>query len=340
MRAERGFVLASTLSILLLLSTIALAIAFMGRLELKAATRRLEARQAYLAASSGLTFVEQKLKDLDSCYFSLDLLEGEDMWDSEELPSLPFAFTVKLTDEAGKLDLNLATRQMLEALGFTQDEAERIMAWREERPFATVWELGEALSLEPDSWDRIEELVAFLTTTSRDPDLNPKGEAKLVLGAVTSQEIVQASEGEISQALAEKIAPASGEQIIELQDLARIATNKAELAQLVDWFTTAQSIGGKINLNTAPKEVLGAIPGFGEELISAIMEKREQSPFQSLADFVRLDEFSQATWQECASWVSVGSSSFCLEAEGRYREGKCTIVAIWSQGRYLYWQED
>ena len=48
----RGYVLASTLSILLLISTIALAVSFMGRLEHKAAERRSEKRQAELAARS------------------------------------------------------------------------------------------------------------------------------------------------------------------------------------------------------------------------------------------------------------------------------------------------
>jgi DNA uptake protein ComE-like DNA-binding protein len=336
---QRGFVLASTLSMLLLLSTIALAVAFIGRLELEAAARRREARQAYLAARSGLTFVERKLRGLDPSYFSLDLLEGENTWDSSQLPSLPFAFTVKLTDEAGKLDLNLATSQMLEALGFTQDQAERIVAFRQERPLVTVTELGQALSLEPDSWGRVEELVEYLTVTGRTPDVNPIGEGKLVLGEFTAQELVKKGQGAIPQSLAERVAPREG-GIAALRDLARIVTGKQELILLVDWLAERNDPGGKININTAAQKVLEAIPGFGAGLVQKIIQRRQESPFKSLAELVELEEFSLSTWQECAGWVAVGSNSFCLEAEGSYREGRSTIVAVWSQGRYLYWQED
>ena len=65
----RGYVLASTLSILLLISTIALAVSFMGRLEHKAAERRSEKRQAELAARSGLAFAESKLDNLEGLFF-------------------------------------------------------------------------------------------------------------------------------------------------------------------------------------------------------------------------------------------------------------------------------
>ena len=336
MRGERGFVLASTLSILLLLSTIALAVAFMGRLELKAASRRTEARQAYLAARSGLTFMEQKLSELDSTYFALDLLSGEDTWESSQLPPLPFAFTVKLTDEAGKLDLNQATGEMLQSLGFTQDEAERIIARREEHPYATVWELGEALALPQDDWGRVEELAAFLTTTSRDPNLNPRGQAKLELGEFTAQELIQASRGVISQSVTAKLVP-QGEQITQLEELARILS-KEELAEVVDWVAAGRS--SKININTAPEEVLAAIPGFSEELVASILQRREEAPLQQLSDLVLLEEFSLASWQQCARWVTVSSTLFCLQAEGRYREAKSSLVVIWDGERYLSWQEE
>ncbi len=335
----RGFVLAGTLWMLSLLSAIALAVAFMGRLELKSAGRRQEGRQAELAARSALTFVEQKLRKLDGSYFALDLLDGQDSWESGQLPALPFAFTVKLTDESGKLDLNRATSQMLEALGFTKAQAAAVCLWREDHPFATVWELTEALSIEDLA--EVAEQASLLTTVSQAENLNPNGKPKLVLGRLSSEELLAASGGEISPSLAGRLASGAGRGITELGQLLQIAQSKEELAQLVDWLAEEEGVSrGKLNLNTAPLEVLQVIPGFGAELSQAILQRRAEAPFKRLSELVLLPEFPLSSWEKCADWVTVSSCAFLLEAEGTYRRGKHKIAAVFGQGRYLDWQEE
>ncbi len=332
----RGYVLASTLSILLLISTIALAVSFMGRLEHKAAERRSEKRQAELAARSGLAFAESKLDNLEGAYFSLVLLDHTETWDSADLPALPFSFIVRLEDETGKLDLNLATVEMLERLGFTSQQAQAIVSWREERPFAAVWELEEALGT--GALQETGDLASFLTLWSRSPNLNPEGRPKLQLGNFTAQELVAASGGEVSSSVAERLERA---QITQLSQLAEVVENKEELAEVVDWIADAEGADrGKININTAPVEVLRTIPGFTDELVEIIYQRRHSAPFTRLAELVRLDAFSLSFWAECAAWVTVGSSAFSLEAEGSYRQGIKRIFAVYSEGRYLYWQED
>lgn len=327
---ERGFVLISTLSILLLVSTIALAVAFLGRLELKAAALDLETKQAHLAAGSGLTYLERELLKLPQHYFGESLLEGISL-ESEELPALPFAFSIELEDEASKLNINRATEEMLAAAGLDDEEIAAILAWREQGPIASLAELPAIFSAELDS-ERAESLARLLTTTSFDFDLNPEGEARFKLGEFTAQELVQKSSNQVSEEVAEKAAAAR--DFAELGEL-----TKRELASLIDWVGEGE-LGGKLNLNTAPEELLLALPGFTEPLVAAILGRREEAPFEALSEVLLLEEFTISVWQECASWITVAGSVFSLRAQGSFRRGNSTIVAVWSRGEFIAWQEE
>jgi len=62
------------------------------------------------------------------------------------------------------------------------------------------------------------------------------------------------------------------------------------ITQIIDSFTVEMSPveRGKVNVNTAPLEVLAALPGSSEALADAIIVRREAQPFRSLGDVVTM----------------------------------------------------
>lgn len=53
-------------------------------------------------------------------------------------------------------------------------------------------------------------------------------------------------------------------------------------------YVTVYSPSGRLNINTAPRELLLAIPGFSEELVDAVIQYRKETPFKSMSEIQSL----------------------------------------------------
>ncbi len=99
------------------------------------------------------------------------------------------------------------------------------------------------------------------------------------------------------------------------------------IAQMIDSFTVEMSPvqRGKVNLNTAPLEVIAALPGSSEAIAQAIIARRDQEPFQSLGDVVTmLVELPDgpAVFEQMIDHVTTKSSSFFIDAVGWTSDGR------------------
>lgn len=62
---------------------------------------------------------------------------------------------------------------------------------------------------------------------------------------------------------------------------------------------------GKVNINTAPVEVLQSLPGIGPALAERIVEYREETPFETIEDITNVKGIGQATFEKFQDLISV-----------------------------------
>jgi len=101
----------------------------------------------------------------------------------------------------------------------------------------------------------------------------------------------------------------------------------AKVAQLIDYFCveTDRIVLGKVNLNTAPVEVIAALPGSSEGLAQDIVARRDQEPFRSLGDVVAFfmeQPGGPGLFGQMIDRVTTKSSTFLVEAMGRTDTGR------------------
>jgi type II secretory pathway component PulK len=107
--------------------------------------------------------------------------------------------------------------------------------------------------------------------------------------------------------------------------LAQLATmaglDYGKIAQCIDYFTVDTGFvqRGKVNLNTAPLEVIAALPGSSMSIAEGLVERRDKEPFQSLGDVVtallQLPD-GPAVFEQMIDHVTTKSSAFLIESMG------------------------
>ncbi|MBM3459294.1 MAG: helix-hairpin-helix domain-containing protein [Armatimonadetes bacterium] len=80
-----------------------------------------------------------------------------------------------------------------------------------------------------------------------------------------------------------------------------------------------QPMEGPINLNTASLAVLYTLPQMTEEAAQGIVSYRENTPFQSRGDLLRLPEITQAVFNAIIERVTVLSDRFTVRSLGMSR---------------------
>ncbi|MCC7491961.1 MAG: general secretion pathway protein GspK [Fimbriimonadaceae bacterium] len=83
---------------------------------------------------------------------------------------------------------------------------------------------------------------------------------------------------------------------------------------------------GLINLNTAPLEILAALPGMDLTLAQAIVDARRQEPFETVGDLLRLSEVTDELFGQLAPLLTTRSAAFRLQASGTVGEGAQAIT--------------
>lgn len=110
----------------------------------------------------------------------------------------------------------------------------------------------------------------------------------------------------------------------------------------IDSLLTVHGLTGKINVNTAPRDVLAAVPGIGPELADAVVSARQGS--DTVLTTADLQQILGANYAAAAPFISAAeSSTFTIEAAGYYEDRaaaayviRATVAFSPDMGRYRY----
>jgi len=119
-----------------------------------------------------------------------------------------------------------------------------------------------------------------------------------------------------------------GQEYTSLGQLSTVAgLDVAKIAAVLDYVTVDSGflVRGKVNVNTAPPEVLAALPGSSWELAEAIVAQRAVQPFQSVGEVAAM-MFDQPggmeVFDQMINHVTTKSSTFIIESMGVAATGR------------------
>ena len=239
-----------------------------------------------------------------------------------------------------------------EGQGVTPDGAEKeyyaSLPWPyvpRDAPFQTPGELLLVRGVTPEMYFGSEErpgLVDLITVDSESPNTDVNGAPRMLLnefrnwGEQAFKDWVMAKFGSVLSMYEAKEIFRGLTELTDLgldgyTSLAQLASaaglDFGKIAQIIDSFTVEMNPveHGKVNMNTAPREVLALLPGSSEALAEAIIARREAQPFRSLGDVVTMLvdlPDGPAIFEQMIDHVETKSSSFVIESMGRTSTGR------------------
>lgn len=116
-------------------------------------------------------------------------------------------------------------------------------------------------------------------------------------------------------------APRSLGELIEV-------VGREQLRLIYDHLTLSSQprIAGLVNVNTAPPEVLAALPGLDENTAQALIVARERQPFETVGDLLGLTELSDEQFARAAPWFTTRGQTMHLIISGRVGEGREAVT--------------
>ncbi len=390
-RDRKGLVLVTVLWVVALLTVIVAVVGRSSRLDTKVCLARTEQLRCRWACRAGL---ETAIAVLNEDPRESDCLA--DLWsdNDEDFNDIELErcwFNVRVVDEAGKLNVNTATKeQLLELLYMTDEIADAIIDWRDNDdtpgeggveggyyenllfgyairngPFRTIRELllvkdvtaellyGEDTNFNgeldynerdgdesPPYDDRDDELdqgwIAYLTCYSADKNLDAGGNTRININEAAERQLQQ-SLG-IKRSYAKWIVENRGKNnynsIADLvnnnspsqpQGSSRGSSDESEpldlqtFSQIADKITVSNNkeIPGRVNINTAPRFVLTALLGGGDEgelLADEIITYRETllEGMQSIGEVMNAGSMTVDTFKKIAEYVTTRSDVFTV----------------------------
>lgn len=353
--AEIGFVLPATLVVLSIVLTVALAFAFVTRLELKTARNAVVSTQNRFLAEAGVNYALVRLAQaLQASYVDETTLAAASADDVELDGGM---FSVSVSDESAKINVNSVGGEVLSRLpGADQTIVDSLLDWRDEDeeprpsgaetsfyaaldppypskngPLDTVAEITMVRGVTPEFFEGVRDLV---TVYSSDTNLGPDGKPKLNVNLADAYALARRLEGRWSAAeIASVLAYRSGHgpftSLGELVDVPGLSLEA--LGRAIDYLTAdhmnaergSTSAGedgfaapGRVNVNTASERVLQTLPGMSDDLLVEIMARRGQAPFQGLKDLFGLAAFDRDAARQLLGLVTVQSRTFMIRARG------------------------
>jgi len=192
-------------------------------------------------------------------------------------PAATYAQAQKEKAKKERVDLNKASQQELETLkGIGPATAKKII---ENRPYKSVNELSKAGVSEKT----IQDLKPFVTVGRPAPAAKPAKEKAAVTGAEKPD---KAAKAEKAKPAKEKAKPAAAEKAK--------APEKAAAPKLAP--------GQKVNINTATKAQLEALPEIGPVKAQAIIDGR---PYQKPEDVMKVKGIKEGTYGAIKDYITV-----------------------------------
>ncbi|MEE8423008.1 MAG: type II secretion system protein GspK [Thermodesulfobacteriota bacterium] len=317
---QNGVALIVVLWVTVLLTVMVSGFIAMIRTEAQGVSNYKEKTQAYYLARSGVNLAIGKLlEDLYAPPTEEDMVERW-KWDGRPY-KISFGagnIEVRVTDEGGKVDVNKAARtelvRVLLALGVEGSEQDTIVAsildWKDKNNFHHL------NGAEDDYYMALPEPY-----TSKNGPLDTVDELMWIKGV--TKEIFYGDDYR------------SFEEQKESDDTQKIG--------LKDAFTVFSG-SVRVNINTAPLEVLISLPGMDEETAMMIIDAREEKDIQNMGDFARAGGELAPTISKYITFTS--PKVFTVEAAGWLDESPAShaikaVVKINGKDEYkiLYWKD-
>jgi len=389
LRKQRGFALITAIWVLVVLLILVGGFAAMSHSEAGIARNYGDLGRARWAARAGLRDAETQLIALASEPSTAldDGLQTTITGPADQTTLDDATYSTVVQDEAGKININTAPAETLAAF-FQPDVVANILAWRgasggttqgaettagagddyyttltppyhcKNAPFGTVGELllvkdvtRDLLTAEATS-DGLT-LADILTTVSVDDNTDADGNPRLNINTASQAELTQQFTGVLTAANITAIIRQRGRsQFQSVADLLSVqGITAAKLAQIYDRLTTstAKTLPGLVNVNTAPAEVLAALPGMDDATAQLIIQHRTtQGPFNNVGELLTVNGMNPTLFRSVANLFTVRSRQFRVVSTGKVGDGlpqttSCLLRLETSSGsattRVLYWQE-
>ncbi len=230
-----------------------------------------------------------------------------------------------------RLDLNTASESELRQIeGMTQTQAAAIVAWRNQRRFTSLAELLDVTEAQTQGQSGGQGSTALRSSALKQSSV--KG---------TKLSISQGKQTQSRDSLRKSGISSSGAQTQGTR-----VFNFDQVARMVDWLCVGtENKHNRININTAPFEVLMTLPGMTEDVANEILTRRasSQGPFTSRSELRDINGMTESLFANIIDYVTVQSYQFRIIAEGREGETKATIEAVvdiaTDPPTILYWRE-
>lgn len=278
---------------------------------------------------------------------------------------------VRVQDACGRININTADPETLLALTGDPEVAGAILEWRDagsvagqeyyeslpypylprRGPFQTPGELLLVRGVTPDLYfgrDGWPGLAHLVTVEGLSPNVDAEGRLRVGLNEFRNwgEEAFRKSVlARLENALSEYEAGLIFNGLIQLSTPGEGYTSLAQLAtvaglsydaigRIADLMTVEPGIAvsGRVNVNTAPAEVIAALPGGSVELGMAFVERRQVQPFATLGEvmqFLLEQPNGPELFARMIDRVDAKSSSYIIEAMGYTEEGR-TFRTLWA----------
>ena len=235
----------------------------------------------------------------------------------------------------------------------------------QEEVFEGIGQLLDVPAISQETFDSIEDKI-----TTEDESGGQEGEnnepSKVNINTADADEL-RNLDNRIDDGIAQSIISYRGNQqfenVDEIRQVKLISID--EMKTIVDRVTVSDDevLQGKVNLNTAPLEILQMLPGMDEEKAQAIVARREveegqefaagsqesgqeSGPFTSLGQLLDVEGIDENTFKSLVDSVAYRSSAFRIQSEGRSADGRivqnCTAVVDRSGNsvKMTYWKQE
>ncbi|MGE5840457.1 MAG: type II secretion system minor pseudopilin GspK [Deltaproteobacteria bacterium] len=315
LKMERGTALVLTLLIIITLAGLALGFSGESGVELTLAGYMKDSARAYQLARSGVDIALELLardEDLETDSLNEDWSQLGGLSIAAAMMEQGVSFAGGMVDESGKININL----LLNDQGEIDEKREAQLR----RLFLALGVKEEVLNplldwLDADDIERQDGAEGFYYQNLEHPYECANGRF-LTVGQIF--------------------------MVRGMRQLERFGEEKEKKTRrLLDYVTIYSE--GKININTAPKEVLESL---GESMDSAlaesIMEFRKEESFESVEDLKKVAGVDQDLLDEIRELISVKSSTFSIEAHvnngGAVASVKTVVRRQGNNAKLIYWQ--
>ena len=312
LKSERGTALVLTLLVIITLAGLALGFSGESGVELTLAGYMKDSTRAYQLARSGVEIALEALardEDFEMDTFNEDWHKFGSVPLAEGIAEEGVSFYGGMVDENSKININLLRNSEGEI---------------DEKREAQMRRLFRALGVKEER-------------------LNP------VLDWLDADDIERqdGAEGYFYQNLEEPYSCANGPLLTVgqiflvrgMREFERFGEKKDK--KLMDFLTIYSD--GKININTAPREVLESLgESMDGALASAIVESRKEEPFESIDDLRKVPGMDGEVIAEISPWITVKSATFSIEAHVNCNGAVASIRTVaqrqGNKAKLIYWQ--